>query len=287
MSSIAVAAPIVVNGPAPRVRMHSLLTVPNVVVPPDELEERWEGGVHLWAYPEDMPDLWDACSSGTNRVKEDGSSSHATPEFQTFMLYVPIHCSVRQNVEELAPRALKVLQATQAWGVEKALARGVVGLGNPHLDDANMVVLGGGSAVSAGVGISYLEEAISGTGREGLIHITPAVAAALTVIPTGKDGPSDPIYTAAGTPVSVGAGYALANPHLAKGATPAAGPTEDWIFATGPVAVRIAEQADILPDEVSQAIDRSQNIAYFKAEKVAVVVWDTVLQVGVLVDWTL
>ncbi len=282
MSSIAVSGLITVTGPTPKERMHSLLTVPDVNL--GDPADRWKIGVNIWGYPTETPDLWDPCSEGTNRTKEE-DSTQPQAGFQSFEMYVPIKCSARGNAEEFAARALAVLRATQAWGVEKALAHGIVGMPNPHLVDSNLVVLAEG--VSAGVGIGHLENAIAATGRQGLIHITPAVSSAFLAIPIGDDEPSAPLYTAAGTPVAIGAGYVGANPAIDNPGVAAPSATRDWIFATGPVEVRIEADPRQLPEDIAEALDRSNNDVVYRAEKVAVATWDTALQAGVLVDWSL
>lgn len=267
-----------IDGPLPQERMHSLLTVPNVLVP--EAGEHWKSGVSVWGYPEEVPELWEGCSDGTFRVKVEGGV-FPQGSFTSFVMYVPISCSAMGigDPNEFAERAARVLRSTQAFAVERALARGVMGLNNPYLGDTNLVSLATGVTASAAVG--YLENAIADTGRQGLIHITPAVAAmAGDALVTGA--PGDPIYTPAGTPVAVGAGYVGTDPDAL--ASPDS--NSDWVFATGPVEVRIEDTVTLVPEGVAEAVDRSVNDVVFRAEKVAVVSWDTALQVGVLADWS-
>ena len=282
MSSLAVGGLVPVNGPLPRERMHSLLTVPGVVVPSGELEDHWQGGIAVYGYPDSVPELWEGCSDGTFRTKGEGGE---VPQavFTSFVMYVAISCSAMGigSPEEFARRAELVLEATQAFGVERALAQGIVGLDNPYLGDANLDILAGGVAVSAGIALSYLEEAIGETGRAGIIHLTPAVASALQAIPTGDEGAVSPIFTAAGTSIAIGAGYQDTDPD--SGATP--GTTEDWVFASGPVHVRIDDVVELVPEDFASSLDRTVNDVIYRAEKVAVVSWDTSLQAGVLVDW--
>jgi hypothetical protein len=277
MSVVECESHIVVDGPLPRERVHTLLTVPGVVV---GKESHWENGVISFGYPEGVPTFWEDSLAGTFRVKDDGDG-FPSGTFTTFTLYVPVSCtSAGMSPAEFAEKAGRVLEVTQAYGVEKALAAGVAGLNNPFLSDANMTDLTpGGGAVSARVGISYLEEALAATARGGMIHVTPAVLDALQPVRV-TDDPTVPLYTGAGTPIAVGAGYGDITP--ADESAPAA--TEDWIFVSGPVEVRIDDTVD-LPD-FSEALDRVNNDVTYRAEKVAVVSWDTALQAGILVDWT-
>jgi hypothetical protein len=278
MSSVACDTHIVVDGPLPVERVHTLLTVPGVLV--DQLEAHWDNGVISFGYPEGTPALWHSDLAGTFRTKEEGAG-FPQGTFTSFFLYVPVSCSaLGMSPEEFAEKASRVLQVTQSFGVEQALARGLAGLSNPFLSDANMALPAGATAVSARVGVSYLEEAIGATARGGIIHVTPAVAEALQPIRV-TDDPTVPLYTGAGTPVAVGAGYQGTVP-VGQSAPSA---TRDWIFASGPVEVRIDEQVS-LPD-ISDALDRVMNDVTYRAEKVAVVSWDTALQAGVLVDWSL
>jgi hypothetical protein len=282
MSSIAVSGLITAAGPVPQERMHTLLTVPGVNL--GDPEGRWEMGVNIWGYPMAVPDVWVECTDGTTRAKDEDSEQRVVG-FTSFELYVPVKCSARGNARELAERALAVLRATQAYGVEKALAHGIVGLSNKHLVDSDLISLATG--VSASVGIRYLDKAIAATGRQGLIHVTPQVLDAAGIALHGRADEADPIYSQAGTPVAVGAGYVGADPHIDQPALAAPGATTDWIFATGPVEARIEDEPRQLPEELAEALDRSNNDVIYRAEKVAEVGWDTALQVGVLVDWAL
>lgn len=277
MSSLACETHIVVDGPLPVERVHTLLTVPNVLVA--GLEDHWENGVITWGYPEDTPSLWEGGLQGTFRTKLEGGT-FPSGTFTSFVLYVPVSCTASgMTPDEFAERAGRVLRITQAFGVEQALAQGVVGLSNPYLGDANLVPLGGG-AVSARIAVSHLEDAIAQTGRGGIIHLTPAVLDALQPVRISDD-PTAPLYTGAGTPISVGAGYIGTDP--VSQASP--GTTSDWVFATGPVEVRIDEEVDL--PEIGDALDRVMNDVTYRAEKIAVVSWDVALQVGVLADWAL
>lgn len=284
MSSIAVSGLITATGPEPQERMHSLLTVPGVNLgdPPG----RWKKGVNVWGYPTEVPALWADCQAdGGTLADKDEDSTQPVAGFTSFELYVPVKCSARGNAEELAARALAVLNATQAWGVERALSRGILGLSNKHLVDSDLPPAAIGP-VSASVGVAHLDNLIAATGRQGLIHVTPAVADRASLALMESEDPSDPIYTRAGTPVAVGAGYIGANPAIDNPGMTAPGTTTDWIFATGPVEVRIEGEPRQLPEELAEALDRSNNDVIYRAEKVAVVSWDTALQVGVLVDWS-
>ena len=260
------------DGPRPVAPPHSLLGTPGIVVERDP--GRWLNGVNMIAYPEDVPSLWEPCSEGTFRTKGDGLGTRITT-FDPFVVYLPVTCSSLGVYQDLQGQAEAVLDATASFGVEEGLAQGIVGSSNPWFGDANLTVLGGG-AVSPSVALSYLENAIGETGRMGMIHATPAVVSALTRTELTDSGAR---ATLNGTPIVSGGGYIGADP--VGGASPSAG--QDWVFATGPVEVRLGP---LVITDVIQSLDRSDNTLTFRAERYVLAVWDGALQAGVLVDWT-
>jgi hypothetical protein len=166
------------------------------------------------------------------------------------------------------------------------LARGHAAPLNPFLCDANLTILAA-AAVTPDVGLSYLERAIGATGRQGMIHMPPEVAASLN----GSGGYGLDIRpassgvlrtTANGTLVAVDGGYIGANPSLHAPA--AAG--QSWAFATGPVQIRRNGDINVIADNIAQSMDRAQNTVTFRAERDYLVTWDTELQAAVLIDWT-
>lgn len=265
------------EAPLPVAPRHSLLETPGVVVERDAT--RVLNGVNLYGYPEGCPSLWEPCSDGTFRTKSD-ESEWPLPRFDSYVVYKPITCSAigMGDPEEFSSRASRVLDATLSSGVEEALAAGVEGSSNPFFGDANVDDLTSGTAVSPGVALSYLEEAIGTTCRQGMIHATPAVIAALQAFPVGREAEAR-LITANGTPVVSGMGYqGVDTPWLA-----APGDTEDWIFATSPVEVYLGP---LVITNIKETLDRSNNDVTFRAERYVLSVWDTSLQAAVLVDWT-
>src|SRR5262249_55207512 len=151
------------DGPRPVAPPHSLLNTPGVVV--EHNPGRWLNGVNMRAYPEDVPFLWEPCSEGTFRVKDAGETGRITT-FDAFVCYIPITCSSLGVYTMLQEQAEAVLAASYSFAVEEALARGITGSSNPYFGDSNLDILGGG-AVTPAVGLSYLENAIGATGRQG------------------------------------------------------------------------------------------------------------------------
>jgi hypothetical protein len=260
------------TGPRPVAPPHSLLNTPGVVV--EDGEGRWMNGVVLDTYPTDPPAVWDPCSAGTTRVKDDGANREL-PTFDAFVVYVPTTCSFFSS-NGLREMTRVALEANASWGVEFGLSHGVVGLSNPSLGDANLAQLGA-NGISAAEGLARLENAIGATGIKGVIHATPAIVSVLQTDKLEGDEEGN-LLTANGTPVVAGGGYIGVHPH----AKTAPSDGQDWMFATGPVEVRLGPPA--LSDLVS-SLDRSDNTVTFRAERAVLPVWDTALQVGVLVDW--
>lgn len=261
------------DGPRPVAPPHSLLNTPGVVVERDQ--GRWLNGVNMIAMPEDTPSLWEPCSEGTYRVKTDGLDVRITT-FDPFVVYLPITCSSLGVYQELQQQAEDVLDATSSLGVEEALAQGVSGSTNPWFGDANLTVLGA-ATVTPAVGLSWLENAIGATGRKGMIHASPAIISALEA--DKLEGTEGGLFTSNGTPVVSGGGYIGVAPESET----AAGSGTDWMFATGPVEVRIGP---LVMTDVRESLDRSDNVLTFRAERYVLATWDGALQAAVLVDWT-
>ena len=168
-------------------------------------EGRWENGVNVWGYPDEVPVAWEPCASGTYREKEEGGSQPQA-RFDPVGLYVPITCS-SLNVgdwRDFAARAQQVLDATLSHGVEEVLAEGVALSTNPYLGDSNVAVLASNTAQTPEAALRYLEEALGATGRQGLIHASPPVVAGWAEYLHIEN---ETLLTINGTPVASGSGY--------------------------------------------------------------------------------
>jgi hypothetical protein len=242
-------------------------------------------GVNVLMYPTGCSELWEPCSDGTFRTKND-ESVQLQPRFDSFVVYKALTCSTisvggGERADEWAMRAERVLDATLSAGIERALAEGVEGSSNPFFGDENVQVLGG-AAVSPGVALSYLEEAIGATCRQGILHFTPAAVAGLQAFPL-EGGADNILITANGTQVVSGDGYiGVDTPWLT---TPGTG--ESWAFATGRVEVHLGPMVSF---SLKESLDREENIVTFRAEKYALAIWDGIdadelAAAAVLVDW--
>lgn len=282
MSTTAVGITLDLEGPLPVARRHSLLATPGVVK--TDGNDRWTNGVTVAGYPDGLPVRWEPCSTGTFRTKsETVGDTFPGSLFDPIAVYFPVSCSTHgmgdSAVQKLIDRVEEVLDATLSFGVEASLVGGTTLSVNPFLGDSNMTALAAGAAVNAQAGLGYLENAIGQlTGRQGMIHATPAIGAAWGLGAGLYD--TEATVTSNGTPVVLGAGYIGVQPtgHTA----PSAG--KDWAFATGPVEVRMESENRA---EAVESIDRELNDIVIRAERWVLPEWDTALQVGVLIDWTL
>jgi hypothetical protein len=272
------------RGPLPVAPLHSLLKTPGVVVVEGD-DGRWLNGVNLIGYPASTPLAWNACvpEASDAGVKDEGDPGDQA-QFDPFVCYLPVTCSTL-SYPYIREWSETVLEATYSMAVEQALV-GITqaGLGpNPSLGDGNVNVLAGGSAKSPAIALSYLENAIGLTGRRGMIHTTPAVVSALAaggynLDPSALlDPPGQGLLTMNGTPLVSGDGYIGAT---ANGLT--VGPGQDWMFASGPVEVRISP---LVITDLRESLDRSDNVITFRAERWVLVTWDTSLQAAAKVDW--
>jgi hypothetical protein len=280
------------DGPLPVARRFSLLKTPGIVI--EEVGEdespRWMSGIAVYGYPAGKPFTWEPCSVGTYRTKQTSADDPAQPgdRFDPFAIYFPLECSTFDARDEsFIDRARLVLDKTLSHGVESALANGVDQSNNRSFGDTNLVILA--TNVSPRIGLSYLEDAIGFyTGRQGLIHATPAIVSAWgfgsEFTQEGGDVRDDPgevtLRSRCGTPVISGSGYIGADP--VNGDSP--GPHKGWAFATGNVEVRIGDGPHV---SIPESLDRSDNTVTVYPERFVVADWDTALQVGVLIDWTL
>jgi hypothetical protein len=266
------------DGPLPVAPKHGLLTIPGVVKARDAT--RVLGGANVWGYPEGCAYLWEPCLDGTFRVKNE-ESEVSTPRFDSYVVYKPLMCSSigLSNPGELNERISTVLDAILSAGVEEAVAAGVNSSSNPFIGDTNVADLTPtpGTAVSPGVGLSILENAIGGTCRAGMIGATPATIAALQAFPVGGEADNQ-LETANGTPVYSADGLiGLTTDDLA-----APTGTEDWMVAHGPVEVYMGPT---LTFDTRSSLERETNTLVFRAERYVLSIWDTALQAAVLVDW--
>lgn len=276
MTVAAIAGPrLDLRGPLPVAPRHSLLNTPGVVIVEGD-DGRWLNGVNLIGYPDSTPLAWNACTGSDTALGEKAEGDPGViSQFDPFVCYLPVTCSAL-SYPYIREWSETVLEATYSMAVEKALVGlSDAGLGpNPALGDGNVDILAGGSPKSPIVALSYLENAIGLTGRKGMIHATPAT---ITQLNTDTFLNPDQLLTTNGNQVVSGDGYIGAT---ANGITVGAG--QDWMFASGPVEVRISP---MVITDLRESLDRSDNVITFRAERWVLATWDTSLQAAVKVDW--
>jgi len=135
-----------------------------------------------------------------------------------------------------------------------------------------------GTAVKIRYGLGLLEEALGNAslGSKGVIHVPRVVGSALRL---DKDG--NKLVTHLGNSVVSGVGYSKKGP---TGAVAGAG--KAWLYATGPVSVRIGPTV-VTPGKLNQAINTLINDIEYFVDGSAAVTWSTTDSYAVLVDLTL
>jgi hypothetical protein len=123
-----------------------------------------------------------------------------------------------------------------------------------------------------------LEEALGNAslGSKGVIHVPTVVGSALNL---DKDGGK--LVSPLGNSVVSGVGYSKKGPTGVN-----AGAGKAWMYATGPISVRIGPTV-VIPGNLNQAVNsRINDIEYF-VDGSAAVTWATTDSYAVLVDLTL
>jgi hypothetical protein len=135
-----------------------------------------------------------------------------------------------------------------------------------------------GTPVKVRHGLALLEGALAsaGCGNRGFIHTPVSIA---SVLPLKEDG--DVLRTVMGNYVIAGTGYRGTGPGVSD---PTTG-TRMWIYATGPVFVRLGDAQ--VSAEGNQNYDTRTNTVEVSAELLAAAVWDGCAHFGVLVDLSL
>lgn len=135
-----------------------------------------------------------------------------------------------------------------------------------------------GTAVKIRYGLGLLEEALGNAslGSKGVIHVPRVVGSTLRL---DKDG--DKLVSPLGNSVVSGVGYSKKGP---TGAVAGAG--KAWMYATGPVSVRIGPTV-VIPGKLNQAINTQINEIQYFVDGAAAVTWSTTDSYAVLVDLTL
>lgn len=264
-------------GPRPIPPRHSLLETPGIVVA--DSDGHWMNGANVIGFPDDLPTGWDPLTAGTYRTKGEGTDR---PEatFDPFVVYFPVTCSVLGQAD-IRDQVEAAMAASISFEVERVVSQGLAGSSNPYFGDGDLYILAGGTAVPPDTALAYLEGVIGASGRGGaLIHAPPQVVASF------GQNVVDPntLITPNGSQVISGGGYSGADP--VDGASPLddwgiAGATQAWVFATGPIEVRMST---VSIATLPESLDRSDNTVTYRAERVVLATWTDPVA-GILVDW--
>lgn len=190
---------------------------------------------------------------------------------------------------DVEARAVAALEACTQQALERELWTGAIATANGYTTnrflaspDSQNITPGStgdadGTAVKIRYGLALLEGALAscGCGTRGTIHVTHDVASALQLKAVDNH-----LETAVGNYVVAGSGYTGTGP---DGATPATG---QWIYATGPVNVRLGRSLPI-GDSMAQQVDRTNNTWEVHAERPAAITWDGCCAFAVHVDLAL
>jgi len=135
-----------------------------------------------------------------------------------------------------------------------------------------------GTGVKVRYGLGLLEEALGNAslGSAGVIHVPRVVGSVLKLHNDGKK-----LLTPLGNSVVSGIGYSKKGP---TGVV--AGANNAWLYATGPVSVRIGPTV-VTPGKLNQAVNTQINDIEYFVDGSAAVTWSTTNSYAVLVDLTL
>lgn len=213
---------------------------------------------------------------------------------ETFRFYYPFDVQTTIQVSTMGTVPAQVLEdATKALDVvlqkniESEFWTGAISSqltdadGNRYLTQAgstNLTPSGSATGVRVKHGLAILERALGNStiGSRGVIHVTRDVASVLDA--SNSDGA---LVTKLGNYVVAGTGYEGTGPENL-----AASETKSWMYATGPVTVRVG-QINMVPENVGQAVDSSKNTIKYYVDRPAAVTWATTKIYAVLVDLSL
>jgi len=295
-----------IDGPLPLAQEHGLLAAASapaagvtVVTDVDEQgRERWLNGVAMYPYSLGEAQTWRGCGSGSDLEVKDTDYDPVIPEFEPITVYLEEICTSYRvwDQQGFRQRAVTAFEAVKSAAVAREFLTGeaLSGDGQPYLADGNGSFPNGNTPTSATHGLTLLEQEIAKSGKQGIIHCSPMLATTLLGQGFALTDKTGVIRTINGIVVVADFGYvngATPATTVANGAHPAAGPTEEWAYATGPIDIRNSE-VFVLPETVAEALERGSggastgrpnSIAYF-AEQYFLVVWDLEVQASVLVD---
>lgn len=280
--------------------------------PNPETRDHWLAGIR-WTVPNSQGvSLATVCYGGTGLPQGfSGSPAGAAYPFAVIAEDTCLSASFREA--EFQQRARDSIAAREQAAVEAEFERGALTAAlanpNPRLAEATTghVYLGSPANTQAGQlalspkdALAALDEAIAYWGGGlGMIHapayvIAQWVASRAVVIEDFDDStvPVDPkrrlIFSPNGNPIIAGQGYRGASPDLAVVPTLlTGGHAAMWCYATDMVTVHRDDRISLIPDNTSQALDRTNNYVTWRAWRAYAIAWSRLLHASVKVNTVL
>lgn len=295
-----------IDGPPPAPPVYSLIATATApasgvrIIPDVDANgiERWMNGVEVYPYPPDQGDVYDPCAPGSVATTKGFGSTLKHPQFGAMTVHVDETCTSYKvwSQDEFKARASMVLAAIESSIVAREFMNGSRMPANPHLADGNGTFPNADVATSFSHGIGLLEDAISASGRQGLIHMSPGLASSGSIRfgwNYWNDLRAQVVRMISGTVIIPDSGYAGGRAPTGHSQPTS---TQEWVYATGPIDIRRSE-IFVQPDNVSQALERGTggasargenvggpNSITYRAERYVLVDWDTEVQAAVLID---
>ena len=258
-----------------------------------EESERWEAGFEQLSLAciADV-NVLDLCNTAATEKVKDAEGQYSLGPYKPFAVQASIECSTMGSTGiDWEARALEALEACTSKGVEyefwegrlakKAIAEGDADYPNKYLTNGDAIVMNptANQAVKVRYGLALLEGALAraGCGTRGFIHAPVSIA---SVLPSKEE--DGVLRTSVGNYLIAGSGYTGVGPGVTD---PSIG-SKMWMYATGPVTVRLGEKI-VSAASAPQYIDSKTNKINLSAERAASVVWDGCAHFGVLVDLSL
>jgi hypothetical protein len=244
-----------------------------------ETDDHWQGG---YAFENFL------CRSMIRNVNPLDSTKQDvvwTPDLtQNFVNYTPFVIDVTDSMstightmEEVRARLKDTLEKSSQKALEREFWTGALstasGWGNQYLATAGTTDLTPvGGSVPAKTGLAMLEGAIGSCagGYNGTIHGTRDAISSIIVFMDKGGESGDTLYTPLGNMVIAGAGYTGTSP---AGVAPAAGTS--WLYATGPVNVRLGEMLTFPEDDKywNNSYNATINNIELRAERFGAASW--------------
>lgn len=288
---------VVVDGPPVRPPANGLLSAATVVDVPDD---RRIGGESFAPSAAGSVILYDLCSSdGT--VALASPVTHARFNAPSFATVISDRCSTfgfgAAAYEEHA-RAGDLVKS--GWGVERQFEQDALGIGadfdslaeqytanaNNAAAGATTQIIAGGSALTPLSALARLDQAIASAAIGlGIIHAMPFIVDlwAANLLITAQAGK---LYSPNGNLIAAGNGYQGKSPDTSAYADPvatAAGVV--WAYATDLITIDRGP-LDIVPGQISEAVDRRTNDVRYLAQRVWTIRWARQLHAAAKIAFT-